>query len=183
MALIALIGITPYIALQLKAITVSHAVLVNYPLAPELSLADETFWVDKSFWVALVLAVFIILFGTRHLDASERHEGMVAAIAFESLVKLLAFLAVGGFVVFSMFHGPGDIFAQVAATPELVGALSLEAVPGGASGWVGMLVLAFLAFITLPRQFQVLVVENVDERHITRASWLFPSICWPSTCS
>ncbi|MFO7649117.1 MULTISPECIES: sensor histidine kinase [Halomonas] len=173
-AVIALIGITPYIALQLKAITVSHAVLVNYPEAAEMSLADESFWVDKSFWVALVLAVFIILFGTRHLDASERHEGMVAAIAFESLVKLLAFLSVGVFTVFVLFHGPGDLFARVADSPALVGALGLEAVPGGASGWVGMLVLAFLAFITLPRQFQVLVVENVDERHLKRASWLFP---------
>ena len=173
-ALIALIGITPYITLQLKAITVSHAVLVNYPHAPELSLADEAFWVDKSFWVALVLAVFIILFGTRHLDASERHEGMVAAIAFESMIKLVAFISVGIFVVFVMFHGPGDLFAQVAASPELVGSLGLDAVPGGASGWIGMLVLAFLAFITLPRQFQVLVVENVDERHLKRASWLFP---------
>ncbi|WP_444984551.1 ATP-binding protein [Halomonas mongoliensis] len=173
-ALIALIGITPYITLQLKAITVSHAVLVNYPQAPELSIAEEAFWVDKSFWVALVLAVFIILFGTRHLDASERHEGMVAAIAFESMIKLVAFLAVGLFVVFGLFHGPGDLFRQVAATPELVGAMGLDAIPGGASGWMGMLVLAFLAFITLPRQFQVLVVENVDERHIKRATWLFP---------
>ncbi|MFO8046479.1 MAG: sensor histidine kinase [Halomonas sp.] len=173
-ALIALIGITPYITLQLKAITVSHAVLINYPQAPALSLAEEAFWADKSFWVALVLAVFIILFGTRHLDASERHEGMVAAIAFESLVKLVAFLSVGVFTVFVLFNGPGDLFAQVSASPELVGALGLEAVPGGASGWIGMLVLAFLAFITLPRQFQVLVVENVDERHLKRASWLFP---------
>ncbi|WP_416140538.1 ATP-binding protein [Halomonas sp. HK25] len=173
-ALIALIGITPYITLQLKAITVSHAVLVNYPQAPELSMVEEAFWVDKSFWVALVLAVFIILFGTRHLDASERHEGMVAAIAFESLIKLVAFLSVGIFVVFVLFHGPGDLFSQVAASPELVGAMGLDAVPGGASGWIGMLVLAFLAFITLPRQFQVLVVENVDERHLKRASWLFP---------
>lgn len=173
-ALIALIGITPYIALQLKAITVSHAILVNYPQAPELSLAEERFWADKSFWMALVLAVFIILFGTRHLDASERHEGMVAAIAFESLVKLVAFLAAGLFVVYGMFNGLGDLFGQVAATPELVSALGLEAVPGGASGWIGMLVLAFLAFIALPRQFQVLVVENVDERYLTRASWLFP---------
>ena len=173
-ALIALICTTPYIALQLKAITLSHAVLVNYPLPPELSLAEETFWIDKSFWVALVLAVFIILFGTRHLDASERHEGMVAAIAFESLVKLVAFLTVGIFVVFVLFNGPADLFRQVADTPELVSALSLEAVPGGAVGWVGTLVLAFLTFLTLPRQFQVLVVENVDERHLTRASWLFP---------
>ncbi|MDI5985383.1 sensor histidine kinase [Halomonas sp. M4R5S39] len=173
-ALIALIGITPYIALQLKAITLSHAVLVNYPEAAALSLAEESFWHDKSFWVALVLAVFIILFGTRHLDASERHEGMVAAIAFESLVKLVAFLSVGVFTLFVLFNGPGDLFARVAAVPALADALSLEAVPGGAVGWVGMLVLAFLAFLTLPRQFQVLVVENVDERHLKRASWLFP---------
>ncbi|SDL68466.1 Na+/proline symporter [Franzmannia pantelleriensis] len=173
-ALIALIGITPYIALQLKAITLSHAVLVNYPAAPELRLAEESFWVDKSFWVALVLAVFIILFGTRHLDASERHEGMVAAIAFESLVKLVAFLAVGIFTVFVLFHGPADLFARTAEHPALVDALSLDAVPGGALGWVGTLALAFLAFLTLPRQFQVLVVENVDERHLKRASWLFP---------
>ena len=173
-ALIALVGITPYIALQLKAITLSHAVLVNYPEAAELRLAEENFWQDNSFWVALVLAVFIILFGTRHLDASERHEGMVAAIAFESLVKLVAFLSVGLFTVFVLFNGPGDLFAQVAATSELSGALSLDAVPGGAVGWVGTLLLAFLAFLTLPRQFQVLVVENVDERHLKRASWLFP---------
>ena len=173
-ALIALIGITPYIALQLKAITVSHAVLVNYPQAAELHLADESFWADKSFWVALVLAAFIILFGTRHLDASERHEGMVAAIAFESLVKLVAFLAVGAFTVFVLFNGPADLFARATADPELVQLLGLEAVPGKALGWMGMLVLAFLAFLTLPRQFQVLVVENVDEQHLKRASWLFP---------
>ncbi|MCE8026685.1 sensor histidine kinase [Billgrantia aerodenitrificans] len=173
-AIIALIGITPYIALQLKAITLSHAVLVNYPDAAEFRLTDESFWVDKSFWVALVLAVFIILFGTRHLDASERHEGMVAAIAFESLIKLVAFLTVGVFVVFVLFNGPGDLFRQVADSPELSGVLGLDAVPGGAIGWVGTLVLAFLAFLTLPRQFQVLVVENVDERHLERASWLFP---------
>ncbi|SDK59605.1 sensor histidine kinase [Billgrantia gudaonensis] len=173
-ALIALIGITPYIALQLKAITLSHAVLVNYPEAADFRLAEENFWTDKSFWVALVLAVFIILFGTRHLDASERHEGMVAAIAFESLVKLVAFVSVGAFVVFGLFQGPTDLFARVAASPELSDALGLDAVPGGATGWFGTLVLAVLAFIALPRQFQVLVVENVDERHLKRASWLFP---------
>ncbi|MGO2241712.1 MAG: ATP-binding protein [Halomonas sp.] len=173
-ALMALISITPYIALQLKAITVSHAVLINYPYTPDTTLIDERFWMDKSLWVALVLAVFIILFGTRHLDASERHEGMVAAIALESLVKLVAFMAVGIFVVFVMFEGPSALFSQVAATPELIGSMRLDRVPGGVTGWVGMLVLAFLAFLTLPRQFQVLVVENVDEQHLTRASWLFP---------
>lgn len=173
-ALMALISITPYIALQLKAITVSHAVLINYPNAADTTLVDEHFWIDKSLWVALVLAVFIILFGTRHLDASERHEGMVAAIALESIVKLVAFMAVGIFIVFVMFEGPAALFAEVAAMPGLADSMRLDSVPGGATGWVGMLVLAFLAFLTLPRQFQVLVVENVDEQHLTRASWLFP---------
>lgn len=173
-AIMALITITPYIALQLKAITVSHAVLMNYPLGADITLENERFWMDRSFWIAMVLAVFIILFGTRHLDASERHEGMVAAIAVESLVKLIAFLAVGVFVTFIMFAGPGALLAEVAATPALINSMRLENVPGGATGWVGMLLLAFLAFFTLPRQFQVLVVENVDEQHLHRASWLFP---------
>ncbi|MGP5563528.1 ATP-binding protein [Vreelandella alkaliphila] len=173
-ALMALICITPYIALQLKAITVSHAVLVNYPNTADATLVDERFWLDKSLWVALVLAVFIILFGTRHLDASERHEGMVAAIALESLVKLIAFMAVGIFVVFVLYEGPSALFASVATMPEIAEKMGLESVPGGATGWVGMLILAFLAFLTLPRQFQVLVVENVDEQHLARASWLFP---------
>ncbi|BBI50622.1 hypothetical protein HORIV_30430 [Vreelandella olivaria] len=109
-------------------------------------MVDEHFWMDKSLWVALVLAVFIILFGTRHLDASERHEGMVAAIALESIVKLVAFMAVGVFVVFVMFEGPAALFEQVAATPALIDSMRLDRVPGGVTGWVGMLVLAFLAF-------------------------------------
>ncbi|MFC6671353.1 ATP-binding protein [Marinobacterium aestuariivivens] len=172
--LIAVIGIMPYIALQLKAITYSHAVLTEYPQPALPHLAEATLWSDKSFWVALVLAVFIILFGTRHLDASERHEGMVTAIAFESIVKLLAFLAVGLFATFWLFGSPGELLARAATAPELRQRFGLDAVPGGAGGWIGSLVLAGLAFITLPRQFQILVVENVDERHIRRASWLFP---------
>lgn len=173
-ALISLITITPYIALQLKAITVSYAVLISHPGGVDTALGNERFWIDKSFWVALVLAVFIILFGTRHLDASERHEGMVAAIALESLVKLVAFMAVGVFVTFVMFAGPTALFEEASATPALANSMRLDNVPGGATGWVGMLILAFLAFLTLPRQFQVLVVENVDEQHLARASWLFP---------
>ncbi|SFB85349.1 Na+/proline symporter [Marinospirillum celere] len=171
--LIAVVAIMPYIALQLKAITVSHAVLSGYPLLPT-DISGENFWIDKSLWIALVLAVFTILFGTRHLDASERHEGMVAAIAFESIIKLVAFLALGLFVVFSLYQGPADLFRQAADHPGLIDSMGLDAVPGGAVGWVGTLVLATLAFITLPRQFQVLVVENVDEQHLKKASWMFP---------
>jgi len=172
--LIAVIGVMPYIALQLKAITISHALLTGYPLVPTQALVEKTFLIDKSFWVAIILAIFIILFGTRHLDASERHEGMVAAIAFESIVKLLAFLAAGIFVVFWLYQGPMDLLTQAASRTDLVGTLGLDAVPGGAVGWVGTLILSTLAFITLPRQFQVLVIENVDERHVKRAGWMFP---------
>ncbi|WP_027849753.1 sensor histidine kinase [Marinospirillum minutulum] len=172
--LIAVIGVMPYIALQLKAITISHALLTGYPLVPTQALVEKTFLIDKSFWVAIVLAIFIILFGTRHLDASERHEGMVAAIAFESIVKLLAFLAAGIFVVFWLYQGPMDLLAQAASRPDLIGTLGIDVIPGGAVGWVGTLILSTLAFITLPRQFQVLVIENVDERHVKRAGWMFP---------
>jgi Na+/proline symporter/nitrogen-specific signal transduction histidine kinase len=174
-ALIAVVAIMPYIALQLKAITVSYGILTEYPqqTLPALSLAD--FWNDKAFWVALVLAVFIILFGTRHLDASERHEGMVTAIAFESLVKLFAFLAVGIFATWSLYGGPGELMSAAArGLPQLQQRFGLDQVPGGALGWFGTLMLALLAFITLPRQFQVLVVENVNEQHLRRACWLFP---------
>jgi len=171
--LIAVAAIMPYIALQLKAITISHAVLTEYPYSGS-EVSDKSFWMDKSFWVALVLGVFTILFGTRHLDASERHEGMVAAIAFESVIKLVAFLTLGLFVVFWLYNGPVDLFSQAAEHPGLIKSMGLDAVPGGAVGWVGTLVLATLAFITLPRQFQVLVVENVDEEHLKRASWMFP---------
>jgi Na+/proline symporter/nitrogen-specific signal transduction histidine kinase len=174
-ALIAVIAIMPYIALQLKAITVSYALLTEYPnqVPPALSLGD--FLNDKAFWVALVLAVFIILFGTRHLDASERHEGMVTAIAFESLVKLFAFVAVGIFACFVLYPGPGALLAQAGERlPEAARYFGLEQIPGGPLGWFGTLMLATLAFITLPRQFQVLVVENVNEQHLRRACWLFP---------
>ena len=171
---IAVIGIIPYIALQLKAITISFDVLTGYPAVGRQRGADISFLLDQSFWISIVLAIFIILFGTRQLDASERHEGMVTAIAFESLVKLLAFMAVGMFVVFTLYAGPRDLFTQAANHPDLASSLGLASVPGGAAGWVGLLVLSTLAFLTLPRQFQVLVVENVDERHIKRAAWVFP---------
>src|SRR5258707_14010199 len=113
-----------------------------------------TAWQDTAFWVALILAVFTIAFGTRHLDAAEHHEGMVAAIAFESLVKLLAFLAVGVFVTYGMFDGLGDIFSRVRASPDLAPLLTpLEGVAGGYANWVWLTILSMLAIMFLPRQF------------------------------
>ncbi|MBI3144950.1 MAG: diguanylate cyclase, partial [Pseudogulbenkiania sp.] len=117
---IAVVAVTPYVSLQLKAISTSFNVLRGYPdILPLAQEASETVLGDTAFYVALILAAFTVAFGTRHLDAAERHEGMVAAIAFESLVKLVAFLAVGVFVTWGMYDGLGDLFAKAAEMPRI----------------------------------------------------------------
>ena len=173
--LIAVIGVVPYIALQLKAISRSFTILREYPaiVMPDPA-ATQPIWHDTAFVVALLLALFTILFGTRHMDASERHEGLVAAIAFESLVKLAAFLAVGIFIVYHL-HGGGDLSqARLDAALAPAAQALLQPRLGAFADWVGISFLAALAVMFLPRQFQVAVVENSDERHIQRAIWLFP---------
>jgi Na+/proline symporter/signal transduction histidine kinase len=173
---IAVIGILPYISLQLKAVSSSFTILVQYP---EIIMPTEVVAApmrqDTALWVALILAAFTIAFGTRHLDAAEHHQGMVAAIAFESLVKLLAFLAVGVFVTFGMYDGFGDVFARAAARPELRAMMTpLEGVAGSYGNWVWLTILSMMAIMFLPRQFQVAVIENLDEKHLKTAIWLFP---------
>ena len=174
--IIAVVGVIPYISLQLKAISTSFTILLQYPeIVMPAKLAAQPVLQDTAFWVALILAAFTILFGTRHLDAAEHHQGMVAAIAFESLVKLLAFLAVGIFVTFGIYNGFADVFARAALTPALRSMMSpLEGVAGGYARWGWLTVLSMLAIMFLPRQFQVTVIENVDERHLNKAIWLFP---------
>ena len=174
--IIAVVGIVPYIALQLKAISGSYTILATHP---DLALGGPRvvapFAHDTAFWVALLLAIFAILFGTRHLDASERHEGMVAAIAFESIVKLVAFLAVGAFVTYGMYGGMGDLFARAAEHPRLSTLFApLSGAAGGYANWAWLTLLSMLAILFLPRQFQIAVVENVNEQHIVKAVWLFP---------
>lgn len=173
--IIAVVGVLPYISLQLKAISSSYFIVQQYPeLVMPLHSDDFAIWQDTAFYVALLLAAFTILFGTRQIDVTERHEGMVAAIAFESLFKLVAFLAVGVYVTFGVFDGPGAIYSQIANAPKLSHLLTMEALPGGYSAWFSLTVVSMLAILFLPRQFQVQVVENVDEAHIRKASWLFP---------
>ena len=127
---------------------------------------------DSTFLIAVVLALFSILFGTRHLDATERHEGMVAAVAFESVVKIVAFMAVGIFVTYGMFGGLSDLFQKAAASADFGRLLQLDSSRAGT--WTSLIILSGLAIIFLPRQFQIIVVENVDESHLKRAVWLFP---------
>jgi Na+/proline symporter/signal transduction histidine kinase len=174
--IIAVIGILPYISLQLKAVSNSFTILVQYPEIIMPTRVDAApIREDTALWVAMILAAFTIAFGTRHLDAAEHHQGMVAAIAFESLVKLLAFLAVGVFVTFGIYDGFGDLFARAAAEPKLRAMMTpLEGVAGGYASWVWLTILSMMAIMFLPRQFQVAVIENVDENHLSKAIWLFP---------
>jgi len=171
--LIAVVGIVPYIALQLKAVAAGYAVLTSIDMR---GLTPNVHWTqDTAFYVAMVLAGFTMVFGARHLDSTERHEGMVAAIAFESVIKLVAFLAVGGFVVWGLFDGLGDVFDRASAVPETQKLLGIDL---GGSGvwaqWFALTLLSMLSVLMLPRQFQVMVVENVRESHLRRALWVFP---------
>ncbi|MCG2577969.1 ATP-binding protein [Dechloromonas sp. XY25] len=165
--IIAVIGVVPYIALQLKAMAASVDVL----LAPS-GRSGVWLGLDSTLLIAAILAIFAILFGTRHLDATERHEGMVAAVAFESVVKLLAFMAVGLFVTYGMYGGLGELFQRATETADLGRLLQPDSSRAGT--WTTLIVLSGLAIVFLPRQFQIIVVENVDESHVKRAVWLFP---------
>ncbi len=154
---------TPYIALQLQSIAESFTVFVADPEAGGLSTNRTLI----AFWVAVGLAFFTIIFGTRTLDANEQHHGVVTAIAVEAVVKLLALLAVGVFVVWFVATGPSDILARIdaQALPEW------QIQPGR---WSGLILLSAIAIICLPRMFQVAVVENTEDRHLATASWAFP---------
>ncbi|MEO1919450.1 MAG: histidine kinase dimerization/phospho-acceptor domain-containing protein, partial [Paracoccaceae bacterium] len=159
--LLAVIGSTPYIALQLQSITTSFSVF---------SPTDGTGFADdriSAFWIAAVLALFTILFGTRNVDANERHHGVVIAIALEAVVKLFALLAVGIFVVWGIGDGLAGIFARM--PPDM-----LQTDRIFSPRWVALTFLSATAIITLPRMFQVTIVENSDERHLSIASWAFP---------
>lgn len=166
---IAVVGVVPYISLQLDAVSTSFMLLqagIHAPAVPFLA--------DTALLITLAMAAFAVLFGTRHLDVTEHHEGLVAAIAFESIVKLGAFLAAGLFICFVLFAGPADIFAQALAVPDLAALLTLNPDTLQYTDWFWLTVLSMLAILFLPRQFQMAVLENTDERHIARASWLFP---------
>ena len=163
---IAVISTTPYIALQLKAVTTSFQVVSG---TTDLAAGGSVLaGGNTGLWVAISMAIFTILFGTRNLDANEHHPGVVAAIAFEALVKLFAIIAVGVFVVFSMAGGIDKVFEYPAAEQLLYSDQAFS------WRWINLLLLSAIAIICLPRQFQTTIVENADEAHLKTASWAFP---------
>ncbi|MEM8788986.1 MAG: ATP-binding protein [Pseudomonadota bacterium] len=159
--LLAVVGSTPYIALQLQSLSLSVAVLGGETgTAPGAAVTG--------LWFAVGLALFSILFGTRSIDANERHVGVVAAVAVEAVIKLIALIAVGVFVVWGVAQGPAELFSRL---PN--GGLPDAAIFG--PRWVTVMFLSAAAIICLPRMFQVMVVENADETHLATAAWAFPA--------
>ncbi|MEO0358497.1 MAG: sodium:solute symporter, partial [Pseudomonadota bacterium] len=156
---LAVIGTTPYIALQLQSVVLSLGVF-----APDADTGTQR---AIAIWVAIGLAIFTIIFGTRNLDVNERHSGVVMAIAVEAIVKLVALLAVGAFVVWGVAGGIGNVLDSIDASPIARWDVS-------SARWIGLTFLSAAAFLCLPRMFQVLVVENSDDRHLAVAGWAFP---------
>ncbi|SFC15944.1 PAS domain S-box-containing protein [Marinospirillum celere] len=170
---IALIGTLPYIALQLKAVSMAYEVLTSYPeVASQAEYTNLPILTDTAFHVAVVLALFAILFGTRHIDATEHHEGLIQAIAFESLVKLFAFLAVGIFITWGVFSGFSDLTAKAEFFRPLEAQLNTSALT---QGFVAQTLLAMMAIILLPRMFHVTVVENAHKDDARHARWFLPA--------
>ncbi|HUJ18537.1 MAG TPA: ATP-binding protein [Nitrospirota bacterium] len=162
--IVAVIGITPYLGLQLKAVMTTIAMLSGRPEESQLA----------GWSISLLIGIFAVMFGARRLDASERHGGLVFAIAFESAIKLVVFLAAGIFVTYGLFNGFGDIFTRIKGSPYA----SLMKIGTGSEvsylEWTSLTFLSMMAILFLPRQFHVAVVENYSANHIRKAMWLFP---------
>ena len=173
--LVALFGVVPYISIQLKAMTFSFNILLSEGNRSFTNILDGSTMIrDLAFYMAMVLAIFTIFFGTRHLDPNEKHEGLIGAIAFESIFKLIAFLAVGIFVTFGIYDGFGDLFSQAINNPSTAGLMTLDTASLGGGSWLALLLLSMLAIFLLPRQFHVAVVENNHSNYVYKALWLFP---------
>ena len=166
-AIIAIIGSVPYISLQLKAVASSLETI----LIDDQAIASIPVFGDMALLVTIVLAVFAVLFGTRQTDATEHQHGLMLAVATESIVKLVAFLAVGAFVTFWMFN-PAELVERAMKSPEAVRAIEYTPSVGN---FLTMTLLSFLAIMLLPRQFHVSVVENSSDAEVSRARWLFPA--------
>ncbi|WP_113132107.1 PAS domain-containing hybrid sensor histidine kinase/response regulator [Hyphomicrobiales bacterium] len=167
-ALISLVGAIPYIALQLKAISSSVAAMIN---TSDYGIGAGQSFIDLPLLVTLFLACFAIVFGTRHTDATEHQDGLILAIAMESLVKLVALVTAGFYIVFVIFNGPAHLWSLATESPAVQSALSYET---PTARWILLIVTSAFAIIMLPRQFHVTVVENRTEGELRTAGILFP---------
>ena len=155
-----LVGSLPYIALQIRAVTESLSILTQQATPDILALG-----------FCLTLMLFAILFGARHASPREKHRGLVAAVAFESLIKLIALICIGLYAVYFIFDGPGHLSQWLEINPDAVTALYQ---PEQQQSWLTLILLSFSAAFLLPRQFHMIFTENLNEKSLDTASWLFP---------
>lgn len=159
--LISLFAGIPYIGLQIKAIAQSFDLITQ-------TTPNNTFYLDPSFVLFIALTLFILVLGPRKFDSSEKHEGMIFTIAIESIIKLIAFIAVGIYISIQLYKG-------WQADPQLAN-IQLPRIEtnGGYGNWFIQFILCGVAFLFLPRVFHVAVVEINDEENLKQASWIFP---------
>ncbi|WP_304141361.1 sensor histidine kinase [Mesoflavibacter zeaxanthinifaciens] len=165
---ICLIGTLPYISLQLKAVSETFEIMSDDTSYISTSIID-----DSTFYVALLLAIFATFFGTQNTDASEKHKGIIASVAFESILKLLFFLVIGVYATYYLFDGTSDIYNKISAIDDLKPLTTIGSLEEGFN-WAFTMGLSFMAIFLLPRQFQVSVLENNREKHLKQAIWMFP---------
>lgn len=175
--LIAILGTLPYIALQLKAVASSYEVLASHSVINSQPERVASIWSDTGLIVAIVMALFSILFGTRYVNASEHHEGIILAIAFESVIKLLALIVVCVFAVYSVFNGPDELSRQAAKLPQISGLLLMPSLQKDLfqTTFISHMVLAMTAIFCLPRQFHVAFVEVGNTDNMKSVRWVFPA--------
>ena len=165
----ALLGIVPYISLQLKAVFSTFEIITS----SGASAAGAEGIFNYRLLIVLMLILFTIIFGVRRVAPTERHQGIVVALAFESIIKLTAFLLVGIFVVYYLFGGLDDLFSRVIQNDALRTIQKGENAPSYMS-WMSFMMISMSAIIFLPRQFHIGVIENFDEKHVRTAMWVFP---------
>ncbi|WP_103864574.1 sensor histidine kinase [Aquimarina sp. I32.4] len=165
---ICVLGVVPYISLQLKAVSETFGIISNNPIN-----SSGTIFKDSTFYIAVLLAVFAAFFGTRTTDATRRRQGIVFSVAVESVIKLVFFLGVGSYVTYFLFDGTTDIYNQIVINEDFEALTTFDSLESGIN-WYFMIALSFLAIFLLPRQFHISVIENTNQKHLKNAIWMFP---------
>ncbi|GAA0873397.1 ATP-binding protein [Gangjinia marincola] len=163
---ICVIAVLPYIALQLKAVSETFSILST-------GQESQSLFTDSTFYIAILLAIFVALFGTRTVDASQGRSGLVFTVAVESLIKLVFFLIIGIYTTFYLFDGTIDIYNKMEDIKGFEKLITFQNIESTIN-WYFMIALSFFAIFLLPRQFQVSVIENTSASHLKKASWVFP---------
>src|SRR5690606_31892186 len=165
-AVVCILAVFPYIGLQIKAISETFHLMTG-------SENSDNILLDNATYVVLIIAIFSAYYGTKYVDASEKRLGIISAVAFESFLKLVFFLALGVFVTYGVFNGFDDIYEQASKLPDFKQKNTFNGLEGGFN-WFLMSLISMSAIFLLPRQFHTTIVENRTEKHLKTAIWLFP---------